>query len=132
MPRNRLVVHYQDGHVIKGHSMDFNPSRPRFHLSEKNSVGEPTEIQMKDLKAVFFVRDFKGDPTHIVRNDFDPQARYIGKKLLVRFIDGEELAGVRQGYREGRPGFFLTPADPHCNTERAFVIEAAVESMEEI
>lgn len=132
MPKNKLVVHFTDGHVLKGHSMDFNPNRSSFHLAAEKNPDITAEIDMADLKAVFFVRDFRGDPTHTVRNEFDPDRSYIGKKLLVEFKDGERLAGVRQGYRPGRPGFFLTPADPDCNTERAFIVKDAVKSVEEV
>jgi len=132
MPANKLVVRFQDGRVLKGHSMDFSPKKEVFHLVTEGYPQVRTTVELAKLKAVFFVKNFKGDPNYVPCNEFDPDGSYIGKKMKVTFLDGEVMAGVRQGYREDRPGFFLVPVDPGSNAERAFIVKAALESVEEI
>jgi hypothetical protein len=53
----------------------------------------------------------------------------VGRKIRVRFKDGEVLVGTTQGYQPGRPGFFLVPADPGSNIERCYVISAATDEV---
>ena len=129
MPANKLVVRFQDGRVLKGHSMDFNPNKAIFHLVTEGYPQMRTTVEVAKLKAVFFVKNFKGDPNYVASNDFDPDGRYIGKKLKVTFFDGEVMAGVRQGYKEGRPGFFLVPVDSGGNTEPATIETAKLETV---
>ncbi|MFO7948811.1 MAG: hypothetical protein R6U36_00415 [Candidatus Fermentibacteraceae bacterium] len=132
MPANKLVVRFRDGRVLKGHSMDFNPNREVFHLVTGGYPQVRTTVEVAKLKAVFFVKNYKGDPNYVPSNEFDPDGSYIGKKLKVTFLDGEVMAGVRQGYRENSPGFFLAPVDAEGNTERAFIVNDAVKSVEEV
>ena len=46
------------------------------------------------------------------------------------FSDGEVLVGTTTGYQPGRPGFFLEPADPESNIERAYIITAATRAVD--
>jgi len=132
MPTNKLVVRFQDGRILKGHSMDFNPNKEIFHLVTEGYPQVRTSVEVAQLKAVFFVKNFKGDPNYRPSNEFDPDGSYIGKKMKVRFLDGEVMAGVRQGYKQGSLGFFLVPVDSGGNTERAFIVKDAVKSVGEV
>jgi hypothetical protein len=49
-----------------------------------------------------------------------------GRKIKVKFLDGEEMAGFTMGYSAEKPGFFLIPADPKSNNSRVYVINSAV------
>lgn len=53
----------------------------------------------------------------------------FGKKIQVRFKDGETLIGYTQGYSPARTGFILFPADEKSNNDRVFVIKAAAEEV---
>ncbi len=47
---------------MKGFIQDFLPKKDRFHLFLADEVpGEPFEVPVKELKAIFFVRDFSGN-----------------------------------------------------------------------
>jgi hypothetical protein len=122
---NRVVARYADGRVLKGMTADFFPAKPSFHLTPTGAPpgSEPVEIQTRDLKAVFFVKDFEGDPDHVDRLTFDRPP--MGRKIKVVFRDGEILVGTTQGYQPGRPGFFVEPADSGANAERCYVVSAA-------
>ena len=60
IPNNRVVAHFLDGRVIKGTTSNFFPNRPTFHLLAVGA-GQDTEVQCRQLKAVFFVKDLAGD-----------------------------------------------------------------------
>jgi hypothetical protein len=83
------------------------------------------EIRMRDLKAVFFVKDYAGDPKHVEKKQFDPSRPPAGRRIRVVFKDGEVFVGTTQGYQPDRPGFFVVPADPTANTERCYVVTAS-------
>jgi hypothetical protein len=121
---NRVVVRYANGRMLKGQTNDFFPNKPVFHL-ETNPSEKGQEVEIKDLKAVFFVRELGGDPTYQKTNEFPPQA-LSGRKVEVTFSDGEIIAGTTLGYDPSRPGFFLIPADPNSNNLRIFVVAKAV------
>jgi hypothetical protein len=124
---NKVVAHYQDGHVVKGVTNDFLPAKDRFHLVAHDSPSgtRASEVLVSELKALFFVKDFAGDPTHKRSQDFDPNKPAGGRKIRVDFKDGEVMVGTTQGYQANRPGFFLIPADAQSNNERCFVVIAA-------
>lgn len=128
---NKVVARYADGRVVKGSTADFFPAKPLFHLTPVQAPpgALPTEICLADLKAVIFVKDFSGDPSHVDRNDFDPSRPAPGRKIRVRFNDGEVLVGTTAGYKPGRPGFFLEPADASSNTQRCYIVAQAAESV---
>jgi len=129
MALNRLIARYRDGRVLKGSASDFAPGKASFHMSSMDDPTVITEVIIAELKALFFVKDFFGDPNHVYRNDFDPEAPTVGRKLLVEFEDGEKMAGYTLVFNPAHGGFFLTPADPHCNTIRVFIANAAVVSV---
>jgi hypothetical protein len=128
---DRVIVRYQDGLILKGHTTDFLPARDRFHLLGVDSCPgtPPREILLTDLKGVFFVRNLDGNPAHLKRNTFEPTNVDPGRRIRVLFKDGELLLGMSQSYRRGRPGFFVTPADQRSNNERCFVVTAATQEV---
>ena len=128
--RTKIVVHYRNDRIIKGYSYDFYPNKSHFHLLPPvagfSFTDEAIEVTVEDLKAVFFVKDFAGDPTYNERKHFAPGERPPGRKVAVKFRDGEMLVGSTVGYEPHRPGFFLIPADPKSNNLRVFVVAKAV------
>ena len=125
-----VVAHFLDGRVLKGTTQDFSPTKPGFHLfpSDAHSPRGVT-VPLETLKAVFFVRDFAGNRQHADHGEFS-QERGQGRRVRVRFRDGEVLAGFTAGYAPGKLGWFLVPADPASNNERVFVVSAAVAGVE--
>jgi hypothetical protein len=128
---NKVVVRFADGRIVKGVTADFFPGKDSFHVSEANDPtgAKPKEIQMKNLKAVFFVKDYAGNKEHVERNKFDPSRPAPGRRIKVVFKDGEVLLGTTTGYQRGRPGFFIVPADPGSNIERCYVVTAATKEI---
>lgn len=128
---NKVVARFVDGRLLRGLTFDFEPSRAHFHINAADAPpgSKPVEVHLKELKALFFVRDFAGDPQHHDRKEFDPAKPPMGRKIRVVFKDGETLVGITPGYHPGRPGFFLLPADADCNAQRCYVVSSAAQTI---
>ena len=126
----KVVARYIDGRRVKGFSQDFFPNKDRFHIySAAKPSGEAAEVLIKDLKAVFFVRDFTGNAMYDERKGYKEGDKPSGRKIEVTFRDGEVLIGTTLGYDPSRPGFFLFPADPKSNNIRIYAISTAVKKV---
>jgi hypothetical protein len=126
-PVNKVVARFADGRIVKGTTADFFPTKDRFHVAEATAPAgtKAVEVHMKDLKALFFVKDFAGNPKYDDRDEFDPSRPPAGHPIRVVFKDGEVLVGTTTGYQPARPGFFFVPADPESNIERCYLVAAA-------
>jgi hypothetical protein len=121
-------MRYSDGKLIKGYTSDFFPNKPLFHARPVDAklTDKVTEVHLKDLKAVFFVKDFDGNPAHDDVKEFSEGQHVAGRKMEVTFPDGEVIVGTTMGFDPQRLGFFITPADPGSNNLRVFVPTASV------
>ncbi|MDH4038592.1 MAG: hypothetical protein OEX18_13415 [Candidatus Krumholzibacteria bacterium] len=124
---NKVVARFVDGQILKGFTNDFNPGKDQFHVRPEGTSLDtaPLRIRREDLKALFFVKDFAGNPQHEEKKDFDPAQKATGRKIRVVFKDGEVLIGTTVGYQRDRPGFFLESVDDESNIARCFVVTGA-------
>lgn len=122
----RIVVRYRGGQLLKGFTHDFHPSRSQFTLwpAINSTPGERRFVPTAQLKAVFFVRDFDGNPLYTEPRTFE--APSAGRRLEVTFADGEVLLGSTLNYRPDGLGFFINPADQGGNNQRIFVVGGAI------
>ena len=123
---NKVIARFLDGRIIRGSTDDFFTGRPGFHLHPIDG-GPRIDVQCKLLKAVFFVRDFGGDPHRSDHGGFPagPGDPNLGRKVAVQFKDGEVLCGYTLTYSAERNGFFLNPAFPSTNNLRIYVLAHA-------
>ena len=123
---DKLVARFADGEVAKGCAVDFSMAEDLFHLLDGTAEVPDTSmaIHTRDLKAVFGVRDFAGNPRHIESNEFDSPEPPPGAVRVV-FGDGEVLVGTSAGLAPASPGFFLIPADSESNNVWCYVVTAA-------
>jgi hypothetical protein len=125
----KVVAHLLNGQLIKGYTTDFFPKRSSFHVT-KTPAELGVEVSLNDLKALFFVRDFDGNPEYNRTLEFKEGHLYQGRKAEITFNDGEKMAGTIMSYDRERSGFFLIPVDEdEGNNIRIFVISAAVKEM---
>ena len=130
MELTKVVARYRNGAIIKGFTRNFFPNKDLFHISPPdNPYGDPKGILMKDLKAVFFVRDFTGNSQYKERKRFDEIQKPSGHPMEVAFSDGEVLVGSSLGCNSNQPCFYILPADPKSNNMRVFVILSAVKNI---
>jgi hypothetical protein len=126
---NKVVAHYRNGRLVKGTSFDVDPDKPKFHVTTEDQ--DIVEVKLADLKALFFVKDLKGNPEHREGQAVDPadaRAR-SAKRLDILFDDGERLAALAMSYSPTRVFFFVLPVDPGSNNIRILVNRAAVTSV---
>lgn len=133
MERAKVVIRYSNGDVVKGSTQNFFPNKDCFHLFPSDRpYGEVIEVVLKELKAVFLVRDFIGNSQYIERKRYIEGEKPTGKKVEVTFGDGEVLVGSTLGYDLNRKGFFIFPVDPNSNNIRVFVISSAVKKVRQL
>ncbi len=126
----KVVLRYSNGTVIKGFTQNFSPSRKIFHFHPLQSNSGPIKISLNDLKAVFFVRDFTGNSHYKERREYVEGDPPSGRKVEVKFMDGEMMVGSTLCYEPDRTGFFIFPADPNSNNIKAFVVNSSVIKVE--
>jgi hypothetical protein len=127
----KIVIRHADGTVLKGYSQDFSPTAQQFHV-RRDAVGgsDPGQrVMMRDLKAIFFVRDFAGNSAYKEQKEFVVGTPLSGRKMEVTFTDGEVLVGTTTGYDAQRPGFFLFPVDGQSNNARIFIVQTVVKKV---
>ena len=125
---NEVVAHYLNGKVVKGVSLDVDPGRPICHIRTADGT---LEVKLKELKALFFVKNLVGDAAHDEALRLEPgDGRARGSlPIALEFADGEKLVGLTVRYPPIRPFFFVLPADTRSNNVRVLVNKAAVKRM---
>jgi hypothetical protein len=128
MEQNRIVVRYLNGKVLKGYSQDFMPNKANFHCRPHGAKdgSPPLEVFLKDLKAVFFVRDFVGNRLHKEKKRLDAGEKVQGRLIEVTCRDNEVIVGTTLGYDAARPGFFLFPIDQKANNIKIYIVSSSV------
>lgn len=95
-----------------------------------NTAGNVVGIDLRDIKGVYFVREF-GDSESLVRKTFTSRPRTEGLWVRLRFKDNEILEGMMPNdLSQSLPeGFLINPPDLRSNTQRIFVPRTALESL---
>lgn len=122
-PKNRVVARFRDGRTLKGMTQDFIPTRSHFHIHNP-SDNRTILVSQDELKALFFVRNLNGDPHRVDIPAFTrgPAENAYGRKIAVRFPDGELICGYSVAYSTAREGFFMSTMDARGNNERIYVV----------
>ena len=123
---NKIVIKFKDSKIMKGTTNDFSPNKKHFHIHLQGNEVVPIDVER--LKAIFFVKDFQGNEAF--KEAYKDVMAGGGKKIKVKFSDGEVIIGFSLGYSPDRHGFFLVPADLKSNNQRIFVITSATERIE--
>jgi len=128
MEPTKIIVRFADGRIMKGYTQNFSPNKPTFHLrpADPKASEETIEVLVQELKAVFFVRDFSGDPNYKEQKKFSEGVKPSGRVVEVTFKDGERIIGSTLGYDPRRSGFFVFPGDLNWNNLKIFVVSQAV------
>jgi hypothetical protein len=123
---NQVVVQFKDNTILKGKIEDWSPHKTHVfvHTLDQGILN----INMEKLKAVFFIKDFEGNPDY--KETYGDLMPGEGRKIKVKFLDGEEIIGYCLTYSKHHHGFTITPADKLCNNTRIFIIQSAIEKVE--
>ena len=92
-----------------------------------NTAGNVIMIDIREVKGVYFVRDF-GDPETLARKTFTSRPRTEGLWVRLRFRDNETLEGLMPNdlTQITAEGFFVNPPDTRANTQRIFIPRTAL------
>ena len=96
-------------------------------LEMLNTAGNLVTLDLKDIKCVYFVRDF-GDADDLNRKTFTTRPRTEGLWVRLRFKDNDVLEGMMANdLTQVTPeGFLLNPPDTRSNTQRIYVPKSAL------
>jgi small nuclear ribonucleoprotein (snRNP)-like protein len=135
----KVVARFKNGQVLKGHVKDFETG------TEVVTVEDPEtraahEISIDELKAIFFVKTFKGRGEYVEKKAFGIR-KNPGRKVFVKFKDNETLVGYIDGdipwakgfslEKEGNKakGFFLVPVDSDSNNIKVYVVGTSIQDV---
>jgi len=112
-------------------------NRNLFHVrpideGQEGGQGEQVEVNLDDIKAVFFVKDFQGNKEYQKVRTFNgySSGSPSQRKIVVIFKDGENFYGTTHSYSPERNGFFVYPIDQQDNNDRVFVPRSALEKVD--
>jgi hypothetical protein len=99
-------------------------------LELMNTAGNAVAIELRDVKGVYFVREF-GDSEALSRKTFTSRPRMEGLWVRLRFRDNEIIEGIMPNnlLQEAGEGFSIIPPDTGSNTQRIFVPRSALAEM---
>lgn len=121
--RKKIILRKRDGSMVRCET--FSHFSVAFkQLKVINTSGEVESVPLADLKAIFFVREFEGNPSYKAHRDFVEESPKAGQAVRIVFHDGEVLRGRALNLSTAGSGFFVFPADPLDNNERVFVVRA--------
>jgi hypothetical protein len=125
----KIVVNMRGGAVHKGVTHDFSPKQDSFHVLPAEGGGVPVRVQMQDMKAMFWVRDYLGNREFVARREFNPDRAGEGRRAIVTFADGETMWGTVTEDDPELPGFFFVPSDERDNNLKVFVIRKSLKDL---
>ena len=134
--REKAILRFLDGRMIKGHLDVFSPADNSVLVEDEFKTRH--RVHIKELKGIFFVRSFEGDSHHKEKKIFRGSSSG-GKKVLLKFLDGESMMGYVEGdvpweksfFLESnkKMGFFLRPVDTESNNIKVFVVTSSVSDL---
>ncbi|HAM52290.1 MAG TPA: hypothetical protein DCP92_16945 [Nitrospiraceae bacterium] len=136
MEREKVILRFLDKRIIKGYLDEFSPSQRSVSIEDESSKRH--NVDTEELKAIFFVRSFEGDKRYKEKKSFRG-TQQTGKRVFVRFKDGEAMIGYIEGdipWKKGffleaekKTGFFLRPVDGASNNMKVFVIATSIDDV---
>ena len=131
----KVVAHLADGSLIKGLLRDaesFDPlaagligqTLPSI-VAVKLPDGGSRTIDLKNAKALFFVKKLEGRSDYVEVKFFERNPQIEGLWIKIKFKDGEVTEGIVHNSLPfvADSGFFLRPPDPQSNNRVVFVVK---------
>ena len=127
----KVVVRRLDRGLIKGF-VDSNSYLRPGSMEMLDREGRTVHVPLDAIKAIFFVREFEGNPQRSERKLFQSRPRLAGLWVHITFKDNEILEGLLpSNLTELHPeGFLLTPAGLYSNNLKIFVPRSALSSID--
>ena len=131
MELRKVIVRFLDGRVIPGFAPLFEEGTDP--VPAVDLAGMPLLLPLADLKAVFYVRTFSGNPEYDAPKSVEgllvgPQAAV----LRLPFTDGETVLAEALAPPPPGRGFFVTVLDPEDNNLLLYVNPGALAGEPEV
>jgi hypothetical protein len=125
----KVVVRKIDRDSINGYVAPANFVREG-KLELLNTAGNVVAIDLRDIKVVYFVREF-GDSESLSRKTFTTRPRTEGLWVRLKFKDNEVIEGLMASDLSLNlaEGYLVNPPDLRSNTQRMFIPRSALESL---
>lgn len=125
----KVIVRKMDRDSVNGYVSPTNFIQDG-RLELLNIAGNVVGIELRDIKGVYFVRDF-ADSDAGARKTFTTRPRTEGLWVRLRFKDNEVLEGMMPNdlTQNMAEGYFVNPPDLRSNTQRIFVPRTALEGL---
>ncbi len=135
----RVVARFKASKLVKGYLKSFSDDSGAVIVEDTKSRAEHS-IPVEDLKAVFFVKSFEGSSLYRERKIYGIREN-IGRKVYLKFYDGESLVGFLEekvppekilNLTKPDPntkGFYMIPVDADCNNNRVFAVWNSIKDM---
>jgi hypothetical protein len=116
----KVILRYLDGRVTRAYAPLFEEGAEPIPAADME--GMPLFVPLRDLKAVFFVRTFTGNPEYdSPKTPGELPSRGTGRLVWLRFADGEKMLGEVPPKTDLGRGFYLTVLDPEDNNLLVYV-----------
>jgi hypothetical protein len=127
----KVVLRRLDNGLIKGFVDLASYLRPS-GIEMLDREGRTVLVSLDDIKGIFFVREFEGNPQRSERKLFQSRPRLAGLWVQMTFKDNEVMEGLLpNNLAELNPlGFLVTPADLHSNNLKIFVPRTALSKID--
>jgi hypothetical protein len=124
----KVIVRKMDRDTVNGYVSNAFVTEGKLELM--NTAGNVVTLDLRDVKGVYFVREF-GDTETLTRKTFTSRPRMEGLWVRLRFRDNEVIEGMMPNdlLQEGSDGFSIIPPDTQSNTQRIFVPRSALAEM---
>jgi hypothetical protein len=128
MDRTKVIARKLDGQIIKG----YIETAPEVIYADDISISSLTEkvieVPKREMKALFFPREFSGNKEYSDVKFFENQPRIEGLWVRVTFYDNEMIEGIVSNFRRLLldETFYLKPTDANSNNELVCVFKASM------
>lgn len=132
----KVLVRFSDGRLVRaylavsGEWPSLSASAEMLPLQGDNGVR--IEFNPEDIKAIFVVKSFEGNPNYVEFKNFPQRPGDPGLWVRVRFMDQESLEGVAPNSLAtfADPIFVMTPPDPQSNNQAVLVSKRSLAEMQ--
>lgn len=134
---DKVVLHFKDKTIVKGTLTRFSPTGDTLTIQPDEKADGPRDVPVERLKSVFYVRTYDGNKEYSEKKRFGLMASK-GRKVIVKFSDGELMTGFVEKDVPWQKGFFLStlgpdqkgfyiyPSDPESNNLKIFILASSV------
>jgi Family of unknown function (DUF6982) len=135
-PFRKVIVRYSDGRVLRAYlpaeyQIASAPQRLEV-LALQDVNGASLDVGASEIKAIFLVKSFEGNPNYVEFKNFPQRPGGPGLWLSVVFKDRESLEGVAPNSLATFIDtiFFMTPPDPRSNNQAVLVSKTFLADMQ--